>query len=58
MFEMGISVSEAKVVYERTPQESDTMGTPTITTTISDHAGNPFVGAFAAMATAMVGDVT
>lgn len=54
---MGISVSTASVVYERPAQESDTLGTPTITVTITDNGGNPMVGAFAAMANAMAGDV-
>ena len=54
---MGVSTSEAAVVYERPARETDTTGTPTITVTITDNAGNPFVGAFAAMGNALVSDV-
>ncbi len=53
---MGVSTSEAKVVYTRQGQQSEETGPPTITVTITDIGGNP-LGAFAAMAEAMAGEV-
>jgi hypothetical protein len=54
---MGVSVSEAQVVYQREARESDTLGTPTMTVTITDYAGNQLVGAFTAMAMSMAGEI-
>jgi hypothetical protein len=47
---MGMTSSEAKVVYERQAEQEE--GTPTITVTVTDLAGNPGAG-FAAMGFAM-----
>lgn len=44
---MGMSSSEAQVVYQRAREDPD--GTPTVTVTITDFAGNPGA-AFASMA--------
>ena len=53
---MGVSSSEAQVIYTRQGQRSEDAGPPTITVTITDLGGNP-LGAFAAMAGGIVGEV-